>query len=153
MDIALVNGELSGFEIKSDVDGLGRLASQTAQYARVFNQLTLVCAPRHARTALARLPKWWGLWVAEPQGARPLDELRTGAPNPGVCMRATAGLLWRDEMLELLVDGGASGMGGRPRRDLVAAIVDVFDEVTLCAEVRQRLRERLRRADLGLSAD
>jgi hypothetical protein len=152
VDIALVNGMLSGFEIKSDVDGFTRLASQATQYCRVFNHLTLVCAPRHVQSAIDRLPAWWAIWAVEPRAACPIDVVQRGADNPRVCIRATAGLLWRDEMLELLADHGmANGMLSKPRRDLVATLVAAFDEATLCTEVRTRLRLRLQRANLALS--
>src|SRR5690242_4147837 len=36
-DVCLVNGALSGFEIKSAADSLGRLPAQIAGYSRVFD--------------------------------------------------------------------------------------------------------------------
>jgi hypothetical protein len=43
IDIAVVNGALHGFEIKSDSDSLARLAGQAEQYGRVFDFVTLIC--------------------------------------------------------------------------------------------------------------
>jgi len=36
-DIAVINGDLSGFEIKSDVDSLQRLTRQIERYSAVFD--------------------------------------------------------------------------------------------------------------------
>ena len=38
IDIAVINGELSGFELKSDRDTLERLPNQADLYSRVFDR-------------------------------------------------------------------------------------------------------------------
>jgi hypothetical protein len=82
-DLAVINGHLAGFEIKSHVDRLDRLPSQAGYYGKVFDEMTLVCAPRHVETARRGLPTWWELWVAEPAstGAR-LRCVRPGGQTP-----------------------------------------------------------------------
>jgi hypothetical protein len=64
IDIALINGSLSGYELKSDSDTLERLPRQLAIYGRVFDYLHLVVGKRHAEKARALLPDWWGVRVA-----------------------------------------------------------------------------------------
>src|SRR4051812_32552800 len=66
VDVAVVNGELAGFEIKSDVDRLTRLTTQVGFYGRVFDRACVVAGPRHVDLLRRRLPSWWGLWIAEP---------------------------------------------------------------------------------------
>src|SRR5262245_39425246 len=66
IDIALINGSLSGYELKSDSDTLERLPRQLAIYGRVFDYLHLVVGKRHADKARALLPDWWGVKVAVP---------------------------------------------------------------------------------------
>ena len=152
VDVALVNGCLAGFEIKSDVDRLDRLASQVPQYARVFDEMTLVCAPRHAEQALLRLPAWWAVWNADPRACDPLVEVRPGSRNSDVCSRSTAGLLWREEMLDLLASYGfEKGTLSKPRRALLDRLVESFDARVLAGHVRSQLRTRLRRAQLDLT--
>ena len=63
-DIAVVNGHLAGFEIKSDFDRLSRLPSQAEGYSSVFDQVTLILTDRHAAEAKNLIPDWWGLVCA-----------------------------------------------------------------------------------------
>src|SRR3990170_1714739 len=46
IDIAVVNGLLHGYEIKSDRDSLRRLGTQVAIYGKVLDQATLVVGDR-----------------------------------------------------------------------------------------------------------
>src|ERR1035441_1910308 len=53
-DVAVINGVLHAYEIKSDSDSLDRLPSQIDAYQGVFEYVTLVCGRRlleRARTA------------------------------------------------------------------------------------------------------
>src|SRR3712207_967810 len=71
VDLAVVNGHLTAYEIKSDRDTLARLAGQMRVYNRVFDRLTLVFGWRLAAQALRLVPSWWGVRLAEwgPRGA------------------------------------------------------------------------------------
>src|SRR6266849_8615145 len=64
IDLAVVNGELHGFELKSDRDTLARLPEQVESYGRVFDRVTLVVEERHLRRAVEMVPEWWGIRVA-----------------------------------------------------------------------------------------
>src|SRR5438105_15140559 len=54
VDVAVINGVVHGFEIKSDADTLNRLQRQAAAYERVLDLMTLVAPMRHLE--LARKP-------------------------------------------------------------------------------------------------
>jgi hypothetical protein len=45
-DIAVINGYLVGFEIKSDEDSLTRLNDQVEAYNAVFDRSTLIVGPK-----------------------------------------------------------------------------------------------------------
>lgn len=47
IDVALINGRLEGFEIKSDSDSLSRLPRQAFAYGQVFDRLTMVWVSCH----------------------------------------------------------------------------------------------------------
>src|SRR5258708_2969717 len=61
IDIAVVNGTLSGYEIKSSADTLQRLPNQVAVYGRLFDQITLVSSESHIEKAQCIIPPWWGI--------------------------------------------------------------------------------------------
>jgi hypothetical protein len=59
IDVAVINGELTGYELKSDRDTLERLPLQAELYSRVFDRLILVVGKRHAKKAIEHIPEWW----------------------------------------------------------------------------------------------
>src|ERR1700712_292570 len=61
IDLAVINGELAGYELKSDRDTLERLPLQSRLYSRVFDRVTLVASGRHLDKATIRIPDWWGV--------------------------------------------------------------------------------------------
>ncbi len=65
VDVAVVNGLLHGYELKSDSDSLGRLARQALVYGSVLDLVTLVVGQRHVEEAFSMVPAWWGVQVAE----------------------------------------------------------------------------------------
>lgn len=56
VDIAVVNGYLHGYEIKSDSDTLERLPAQIATYGLVLDRATLVVGERHLEKAKPLIP-------------------------------------------------------------------------------------------------
>src|SRR5580698_6348671 len=66
VDMAVVNGSFSGYEIKSDRDTLTRLPNQLAAYELCFDTMTIVVGKRHLAKCRATLPDWWGIWEAVP---------------------------------------------------------------------------------------
>ena len=66
IDIAVVNGLLHGYEIKSDRDSLRRLGTQVDIYGKVLDQATLVVGDRFLAEALDLVPAWWGVLHVRP---------------------------------------------------------------------------------------
>jgi hypothetical protein len=143
VDVAVVNGSIHGYEIKSDSDTLERLPAQAAIYARVLDRVTLV-AGRLLDPAAPLVPDWWGLCEAtEEEGGVTLRHVRPAKRNPGVDLEAVAMLLWRDEALAILEERGyANGLRSRPRRDLYRALVENLTPTQLRSRVRQALKTR-----------
>ena len=63
IDIAVINGSMIGFEIKSDVDSLSRLPQQVRAFSHFFDQMSLVTTDRHLQGARKCIPNWWGIIV------------------------------------------------------------------------------------------
>lgn len=145
VDIAVVNGALTGFEIKSDADKLDRLRGQVLGYNRVFDRVMLVVGRGHLKKARAAIPRWWGLMLAvQNEGGVLLRTLRRGSTNPNVDPAAIAGLLWRNELLSALgTSGGAKGLLSKPRPILCKALAERLDLATLQHAVRDAIRARL----------
>ncbi len=145
VDVAVVNGLLHGYELKSDSDSLGRLARQAVVYGSVLDRVTLVVGQRHAEAATRMIPDWWGLQVAEmgPRGGVLFSSVRRTRNNPSQDVVAVAKLLWREEALKLLQQlGAAEGFMSKPRAAIYARLAEVADPDAIRARVRDRLRNR-----------
>jgi hypothetical protein len=145
VDIAVINGELHGYELKSDHDTLRRLPGQVAVYNSVLDRVTLVVAACHWPQASSLIPEWWEVVLAESHTPHPITfcTVRTGNTNPTVSALAIAKLLWRDEALRFLeVIGAADGLKSKPRRIIYNRLVEVVDLANLRGRVRDQLRSR-----------
>lgn len=143
VDVAVVNGFLHGFEIKSDSDTLDRLPGQVTVYAAVLDYATLVVGERHAGSARKKLPRWWGVEVAglDLQGRVTIRSDRPPQFNPRINRVALAELLWRSEAVELL-----NGLGA-PARILRMPRAVLYRELALrmsLDELRDAVRSRLK---------
>ena len=144
IDLAVVNGELHGFELKSDQDTLDRLSIQADTYARVFDRVTLVVGERHVRRAVEMVPDWWGIRVARVESDRVhFCDLKFAMTNPSLDPISVATLLWRDEALLLLEElGDATGMRSKCRAEIYSTLGESVDLNNLRDRVRQCLRQR-----------
>jgi len=145
VDLVVVNGNLHGFEIKSDRDTLKRLARQVETYNRVFDLITIVVGDRHTEQALRVSPRWWGLQVAkrDSQDGVQLIQVREPIDNPSPDKLAIAKLLWREEAIELL-EGlrAADGVRSCPRCFVYSRLAEVAEIDVIRSYVRDRLRYR-----------
>ena len=69
IDIAVILGELHGYELKSDQDTLRRLPKQVAVYNSVLDRITLVVTPQHVAQATEMIPEWWDIMLAQGQSS------------------------------------------------------------------------------------
>ena len=144
VDLALVNGSLHGYEIKSERDDLRRLSRQVTHYAAVLERATLVTARNHLGLALSIVPDWWEVVVATLRhGNLVLRRVRAGRSNPELAAEALASLLWRDEVLQLLdLRGCSSGFRSKPRRVLWARLCETHSVAEIAEAVRSQLKAR-----------
>jgi hypothetical protein len=151
IDVAVINGELCGFELKSDRDTLDRLPTQADIYSRVFDKVELVVGKRHAEKAEAIVPKWWGIMVAREQsGVVTLKPKRMGTTNPTRDPHLIAQLLWKEEAIAVLE---ACGLAAGWRSKTVKKIHQRLATELPLDDLRDRVRQALKaRADwLGQS--
>lgn len=145
VDIAVINGELSGYEIKSARDTLARLPAQQALYSQVFDRVTLVVADHHSKKALALIPDWWGVMIASMADglAVCLQQDRPSYGNPGVDALQVARLLWRPEAVAILERHGlVKGFRGAAADKLCRRLALELPIELLRREVREVLKER-----------
>jgi hypothetical protein len=144
IDIAVINGELCGFEIKSDVDSLTRLSRQGRAFSAVFDRVAIVTTSRHISAAINEIPSWWGVLRVEVIGQKTsFFPEREPGENPSPDGRALLHMLSRRELVELLQQiEPREGLRAARRDALVDAIASDLPASVVREEVRMKLKER-----------
>lgn len=144
IDLAVVNGVLHGFELKSNQDTLTRLSEQANAFGSVFDRVTLVVGERHLCRAADIVPDWWGIRVARGKPNSLLfSDLKLPMENPSPDPFSVVSLLWRNEALSFLEElGGANGLRSRSRAEIYVALVERAAFSCLRDRVRRCLRDR-----------
>ncbi|MHC6177257.1 sce7726 family protein [Glutamicibacter sp. X7] len=144
IDVAVLNGHLAGWEIKSDKDTLARLPDQAAAFSKVMDYLTIVTTAKYLDRCAALLPTNWGLQEAinGPRGVRIVNR-RAPRINRHVDSFSLAQLLWRDEaMEELKLRDQARGLSSKPRFVIWQRLSEVVPKKELRSIVLTRLKQR-----------
>jgi hypothetical protein len=144
VDVAVVNGSIHGYEIKSERDTLVRLPAQKDVYSQVLDYVTIVTAQTHAKKVAKEIPSWWGIWsVGCEQGDIHFEVTREAFRNPNINAYALAQLLWREEALQVLSDRKmAIGIRSKSREHLWSRLASNLTVEDLGAIVRERLKQR-----------
>jgi len=144
IDMAVINGQLAGFELKSDSDTLLRLPYQIEIYGKVFDRVTLVVGRKLYAEAIECIPHWWGCVLAEMKNDKVvLQPKRRARRNPGLDAHVLAQLLWKDEAVAILEKRGLAG-GRRSKRaaEITDQLVENLSYRQLASHVRDALKAR-----------
>jgi hypothetical protein len=144
IDIAVINGELHGYELKSERDTFERLPRQIDLYNRVFDKAIPVTGKRHLRKAKDCVPGWWGIIVASWKNDEVvLSFARKARRNRHIDPYLLARLLWRAEALALLERIGIDhGVRSRSVDKMAARLAERLPIEDLAREVRAVLKAR-----------
>lgn len=144
VDLAVINGFLHGYEIKSEQDKLDRLQVQEQIYNKTLDRVTLVTGERHVDKLLKTAPVWWGLWKASGSNAIiHIREVRRPGQNPSIDPMAVVQLLWRDEAIAALSHLGLHrGLANKPRAEAWRRLVESLPVDDLRRTVTERIKSR-----------
>lgn len=144
-DVAVINGKMHCFEIKSDHDSFQRLENQIINYDAVFDEITIVVGKKFNKKALSFVPKHWGVLCIY-QGNEDnveLNVIRESKPNKNVNAFNIAQFLWKEEAISLLNKYNIKGNHNRKRKWLLWECLSENLQInTLKKEVRETLQNR-----------
>jgi hypothetical protein len=147
VDIAVINGELHGYELKSDSDNLLRLPQQSMAYSSIMDKVTLVVGEKHAQEAINIIPDWWGIKIAtmNHRGSVNIVTYRRNKKNKDIDPFELSKLIWKEEALALLaikikVDWRIRKL---TRKDIYKLIVDTFSLNEIRDNTRAILKSRV----------
>ncbi len=143
IDLAVINGSLHGYEIKSASDTLKRLPSQIDAYVKVFDYLSIVTEHKYLKKIKEFIPNWVGIIVCnEIKGIKTIKEVRKPKLNKQKQGFFLAKLLWREELIESLTEHQISFKKKDRNWLLCEALASSLDINTLSFTVRDKLKKR-----------
>lgn len=141
VDVAVANGRLCGYEIKSDADTLDRLAIQQKCYDKTFDTISIVVGEKFKNKIEEYVPAYWGIYVvSECANGCKIKRKRMAKVNKNIEIAALLELLWKDEIVFLLKKEGVKGISGKNRRILRKIAIENIS----AAEIRNYTRETLK---------
>jgi hypothetical protein len=145
IDVAVINGCIHGYEIKSAKDDLNRLDRQIAIYRQTLQKLTIVADSKHLQGISANVPEWCGIIEAKRglRGGISLELIRPASKNPDINLVMMAHLLWRPEILQLLAQLGYAPRELRlPRKQLYELLCETLSPREITAAIRKFMMQR-----------
>ncbi|MFA1819557.1 sce7726 family protein [Virgibacillus oceani] len=142
MDIAVINGKIHGFEIKSEFDTLERLQTQGKYYNKVFDTVTLVVSDKHIEKAIDLIPEWWGIYsVVTNQDS--IEVVRNPKLNESINVFSLSLMLWKPELICLLNEHGITkGLKSKTRRELSKITTESVNPSDIKSFVKSALKGR-----------
>ncbi len=143
-DIAVINGYLVGYEIKSNNDSLRRLEEQINAYNAVFDKISIVVGDRYIDSIKNYIPEWWGviLTVRGLRGSINFDIVRKAQTNKKIDPISIAQLLWRNEAEEILQQ---KKLPPKILRQPRAVLYEYLADTLNICELRKFVREYFKR--------
>jgi hypothetical protein len=144
VDVAVINGFVSGYEIKSEADTLERLPVQAEWYSRTLDRVCMVVAPKFISKIERNIPQWWGIRCAIPEGdVINIEIIREEQENQGHDPYCVAQFLWREEALQVLAEYNLDiGLKNKPRHIVWERLAAELPIDCLREEVRLKLKCR-----------
>lgn len=119
-DVALINGKLHGYEIKSDMDSLERLSNQKIYYDLTFEKSTIIIGKKFENKIFDFIPEHWGVILAYENkfGNITFKKMRSAKSNRTTLSDGLLDLLWNDEIKSLLRSNNIKGYSNKPKNYL-----------------------------------
>lgn len=142
IDIAVINGVVHGYEIKSEEDTLTRLPQQINYYNKSLEKITIATNLIHLKEVRNYVPKWWGLILVLDNKKNGLKELRKARKNPSIEKRNMLQLLWKDELFKIAEEYNLEIKRSSNKGKIQEIISNELELKTISYEVRTALKSR-----------
>jgi hypothetical protein len=143
IDIAVVNGVIHGYEIKSEEDTLNRLPNQIIYYNKSLEKISIATNKSHLEKIREFVPKWWGLLIVKNDGKKNIiTELRRAKNSPLLNSQSLLQILWKDELTSIIDKYNIIISHHSNKRKLREGISSTLNISVISQEVRSALKSR-----------
>jgi hypothetical protein len=129
-DIAVINNNLIGYEIKGNNDSLFRLKRQVQAYNSIFNKCYVITGTRHEKVIFNYIPEWWGIIISEKNIRDDVNFflIRKAYTNKTIRSISLIRLLWRPEVIEILRQNQVSSkILRKPKAILYESLAEMYN--------------------------
>jgi hypothetical protein len=140
VDIAVINGQIHGYEIKSEEDTLKRLPNQIKYYNKSLEKITIAVNEIHFSKILEVIPDWWGILVIE--NDLTINIARNAQENPLIEGTSLLELLWSNELRSIAAKYDVKSKLNSPKRKLREQLIKELTLFQISYEVRDALKLR-----------
>lgn len=144
VDIAVANGKLYGYEIKSDADKLYRLTSQQSYYDSTFDRVIIAVGEKYEKIIKNYIPEYWGIYVVISDNTNKINlhVQRQPKANPNVRIESLLCLLLKNELYAMLKENNIKGISGKNIRVLRSIAINSMPKTILKNYTREILKKR-----------
>jgi hypothetical protein len=143
IDIAVINGSLHGYEIKSSSDTLQRLPNQLIAYSYIFDYITVVTERKYCDKIIELVPDWVGVAICSDKVcSKGFEVIKPSSLNLNKKGFYVAKLLWRDELVEILEEQQIVFRKKSRNWTLCEILSDNLELSKLSDIVREKLKQR-----------
>ncbi len=138
-DVMAVTDELTGYEIKSDLDNYSRLDMQIRAYNMFFDRNYIVVSHKHIKSISEKIPKEWGIiYILDNK----IVVERVAKRNPKVSRRRQLSILWKLELKNLLIKNNLSLYAQKEKGYIADRIAASVNNDLLGHQIARELMER-----------
>ena len=136
--LAVIDGAILGFEIKSDSDSYTRLKTQVKDYEIFCDKCYLVAGESHIH-AMEHVPEYWGVLFVSDENV--IVE-RDAAPCPKVKLKSQLDILWRNELSSIQEKEGLPKLQNKKRSEIYTRLIETAGEDKIRLDMTEELFER-----------
>ena len=142
--LAVTDGILTGYEIKSDLDSYVRLKTQVREYSKYFDYCYAVIGRSHQKGILKHIPETWGilLVMSDLISGTQINVIRQATVNPLATLDFKLRILWRRELVNISFRNGLGKCSGKPMHQIKSHLKKYIDNNKLLRELTEELFER-----------
>jgi len=141
--MAVLDGIIIGYEIKSDLDTYARLKTQVRDYNKYFDICYVVVGESHQKGIVKRIPEYWGVLVVSTEDGVPkVYELRHADMNPKDVTANKLSLLWKNEIQNIAVKNGLPKYSNKNKKYLLRMLQEMIHPKELMLAFTDELFER-----------
>ena len=138
-DVMVVSDNLTGYEIKSDLDNYNRLNEQIIQYSRFFDYNYIVVSHKHLQSAQEKVPDFWGIiCILEDK----VNVVRKAKSNFRVSRRRQLSILWKIELKNILIKNNLPLFAQKEKGYIADRIAASVNTDLLGKQIARELLER-----------